>query len=90
MPDYRVQPSKSKKQHDFMEAVAHSPSFAKKAGVSQDVGKDYAEADKSEGKYQNAASTMANQGPKTGTQTGNGLHSAPSQTQSCRWKVPDF
>jgi len=39
-------PSHSKKQHNFMEAVAHSPSFAKKAGVPQSVGKDYAEADK--------------------------------------------
>jgi hypothetical protein len=29
-----------------MEAIAHSPSFAKKAGVSQSVGKDYAAADK--------------------------------------------
>jgi hypothetical protein len=39
-------PSHSKKQHNFMEAIAHSPSFAKKAGVPQSVGKDYAEADK--------------------------------------------
>jgi hypothetical protein len=29
-----------------MEAVAHSPKFAKKAGVPQSVGKDFAEADK--------------------------------------------
>jgi hypothetical protein len=29
-----------------MEAIAHSPSFAKKAGVPQSVGKDYASADK--------------------------------------------
>jgi hypothetical protein len=28
-----------------MEAVAHNPSFAKKAGVSQSVGKDFAMAD---------------------------------------------
>ena len=39
-------PSKSAKQHRFMEAIAHSPSFAKKAGVPQSVGKDYAAADK--------------------------------------------
>jgi hypothetical protein len=39
-------PSKSKKQHYFMEAVAHSPSFAKKVGVPQSVGKDFAAADK--------------------------------------------
>jgi hypothetical protein len=29
-----------------MEAVAHSPSFAKKAGVPQSVGKDFSSADK--------------------------------------------
>jgi len=39
-------PSHSKKQHNFMEAIAHSPSFAKKVGVPQSVGKDYAAADK--------------------------------------------
>jgi len=39
-------PSKSAKQHRFMQAVAHSPSFAKKAGVSQSVGKDFSAADK--------------------------------------------
>lgn len=40
-------PSSSKKQADFMRAVAHSPSFAKKAGVPQSVGKDFSNADKS-------------------------------------------
>jgi len=39
-------PSTSKKQHNFMAAVAHSPAFAKKAGVPQSVGKDFNEADK--------------------------------------------
>jgi len=39
-------PSTSAKQHRFMQAVAHSPSFAKKAGVSQSVGKDFSSADK--------------------------------------------
>ena len=38
-------PSVSGKQHRFMEAIAHSPSFAKKAGVPQSVGKDFAKAD---------------------------------------------
>lgn len=44
-------PSTSKKQHAFMEAIAHSPKFAKKAGVPQSVGKDFAKADKSQGKW---------------------------------------
>jgi hypothetical protein len=39
-------PSVSKKQHNFMEAIANSPAFAKKAGVSQSVGKDFSKADK--------------------------------------------
>ncbi len=39
-------PSSSKKQSDFMRAVAHSPEFAKKAGVPQSVGKDFSNADK--------------------------------------------
>jgi len=39
-------PSVSKKQHNFMEAIAHDPSFAKKVGIKQSVGKDFAAADK--------------------------------------------
>ena len=39
-------PSASSKQHRFMSAVAHNPTFAKKAGVPQSVGKDFAAADK--------------------------------------------
>ena len=39
-------PSASKKQHNFMAAVAHNPAFAKKAGVPQSVGKEFNEADK--------------------------------------------
>ena len=39
-------PSASKKQHNFMEAVAHNPAFAKKAGVPQSVGQDFSKADK--------------------------------------------
>jgi len=39
-------PSKSKAQHNLMEAVAHSPAFAKKVGIPTSVGKDFAAADK--------------------------------------------
>ena len=39
-------PSVSKKQHNFMAAVANNPAFAKKAGVPQSVGKDFNDADK--------------------------------------------
>jgi hypothetical protein len=39
-------PSTSKKQHNFMAAVANNPAFAKKTGVPQSVGKDFSTADK--------------------------------------------
>ena len=39
-------PSTSKKQHNFMAAIAHNPAFAKKVGIPQSVGKDFDEADK--------------------------------------------
>ena len=39
-------PSTSDKQKKFMAAVANNPEFAKKAGVPQSVGKDFAAADK--------------------------------------------
>jgi hypothetical protein len=34
-------PTVSKKQERFMQAVAHNPAFAKKAGVPQKVGKEF-------------------------------------------------
>ena len=39
-------PSTSKKQHNFMAAIANSPSFAKKVGVPMSVGKEFVTADK--------------------------------------------
>ena len=39
-------PSKSKKQHRFMKAVANNPEFAKEVGVPQSVGREYEKADK--------------------------------------------
>lgn len=39
-------PSKSQAQHRFMEMVAHNPAAAKRVGVPQSVGQDYAAADK--------------------------------------------
>jgi hypothetical protein len=50
-------PSVSKKQHNFMAAVANNPSFAKKAGVPQSVGKEFNEADK--GRKFSKGGTMA-------------------------------
>lgn len=39
-------PSTTKKQHNFMQVVAHSPDFAKKVGVPQSVGMEFAKADR--------------------------------------------
>ncbi len=39
-------PSVSRAQKRFMAAAAHSPEFAKKAGISQSVAKDFNQADK--------------------------------------------
>ena len=39
-------PSKSKKQHNFMAAVANNPKFAKKVGIPQSVGKEFEREDK--------------------------------------------
>ena len=52
-------PSTSKKQHNFMEAVAHNSAFAKKVGVPQSVGQDFSNADK--GKTFKRGGSMAGQ-----------------------------
>jgi hypothetical protein len=54
-------PSTSKKQHNFMAAIAHSPAFAKKVGVPQSVGKDFTNADK--GKTFKQGGSMAKMNP---------------------------
>ena len=42
-------PSKSPKQKRFMAAAAHSPKFAKEAGISQKVAKEFNRADQKRG-----------------------------------------
>jgi hypothetical protein len=54
-------PSVSKKQHNFMAAVANNPKFAKKAGVSSAVGKEFLTADK--GKTFKQGGTMKKMNP---------------------------
>jgi hypothetical protein len=39
-------PSVSKKQHNFMAAVAKNPGFAKKVGIPRSVGEEFLTADK--------------------------------------------
>ena len=62
-------PSVSKKQHNFMAAVAHNPAFAKKAGVPQSVGQEFTKADKGR-KFAKGGQTMATKS------SGNGITKA--------------
>ena len=55
-------PSASKKQSEFMRAIAHSPSFAKKVGVPQSVGRDFSAADKGR-KFAEGGAAMAKKMP---------------------------
>jgi hypothetical protein len=51
-------PSTRKKQHNFMEAIAHNKAFAKKVGIPQSVGKDFSNADKGK-TFKKGGETMA-------------------------------
>jgi hypothetical protein len=52
-------PSTSKKQANFMRAVAHSPKFAKQVKVPQSVGKDFMKADKKTKRFAEGGVTSA-------------------------------
>jgi hypothetical protein len=71
-------PSSSKKQHNFMEAVAHNPAFAKKAGVPQSVGKEFSNADKGR-KFSKGGDIMATQKKVPTTPMGKVKTAAPSR-----------
>lgn len=66
-------PSKSAKQHKFMEAVAHNAAFAKKAGVPQSVGKDFSAADKGKKFKKGGVSLAVGRGEKLPVSKGAGL-----------------
>ena len=66
-------PSKSKSQHKLMAAVAHNPSFAKKVGIPQSVGKDFNEADKGKKFVKGGVSLAVGRGEKLPTDKGAGL-----------------
>ena len=51
-------PSTSGKQHRFMEMVAHDPAAAKRVGVPQSVGKEYATADKAKARTASTAKQL--------------------------------
>ena len=56
-----MMPSKSKAQHNLMEGVAHNAAFAKKVGIPQSVGRDFASADKGKKFSKGGADTQPKQ-----------------------------
>jgi hypothetical protein len=66
-------PSTSKKQHNFMEAVANNPKFAKKVGIKQSVGKDFETADKGKKFKKGGPVLSVGRGEKLATDKGAGL-----------------
>jgi hypothetical protein len=66
-------PSKSPAQHRLMEAVAHNPAFAKKVGIPQSVGKDFANADKGKKFASGGPSLAIGRGEKLPAEKGAGL-----------------
>lgn len=73
-------PAKTEKQAKFMRAVAHSPSFAKKVGVPQSVGKEFSMKKSSGGsaklglkKMMPSANQMGNMNMAKGGMAGKGL-----------------
>ena len=71
-------PSVSGKQHRFMEAVAHNPAFAKKAGVPQSVGQEFSNADKGR-KFSKGGDIMATEKKVATTPMGKVKTAAPSR-----------
>jgi len=61
-----------------MEAVAHNPAFAKKAGVPQSVGKDFSNADKGR-KFSKGGEIMSTEKKVATTPMGKVKTAAPSR-----------
>lgn len=55
-------PSVSKKQERFMAAAANNPDFAKRAGISQNVAREFHRADQRKKKFQRGGLAQAMQG----------------------------
>ena len=66
-------PSKSSSQHKLMEAVAHNPSFAKKVGIPQKVGKEFAKADEGKKFKEGGPNLSVGRGEKLSVDKGAGL-----------------
>ena len=81
-------PSTSAKQSKFMRAIAHSPSFAKKVGVKQSVGKDFEMADKKAKKFGEGGATASKPKPKPPEDGTNGLKIPPGGYNDPYEKMP--
>jgi hypothetical protein len=66
-------PSKSSSQHKLMEAVAHNPSFAKKVGIPQKVGREFSKADEGKKFKEGGPNLSVSRGEKLPTKQGAGL-----------------
>ena len=66
-------PSKSPSQHRLMEAVAHNPTFAKKVGIPQKVGKEFAKADEGKKFKEGGVNLSVGRGEKLSVSQGAGL-----------------
>lgn len=57
-------PSKSAKQHRFMEMIAHDPAAAKRVGVPQSVGREFSAADHAKKLHEQGKKMAARVGKK--------------------------
>ena len=84
-------PSSSKKQHNFMAAIANNPAFAKKVGIPQSVGKDYTTADKGK-TFKRGGDMAAKKMNMGGMMAKDGMHKMPDgkmmKNSAMKKKVP--
>jgi hypothetical protein len=72
-------PSVSKKQHNFMAAVANNPKFAKKVNVKPSVGEEFMESDKGK-KFRTGGLTNPAKGKFNKPRSNHGMMQLPNQS----------
>ena len=86
-------PAVSKKQERFMQAVAHNPAFAKKAGVPQSVGKEFTKSGGGMATKMNAgfmAMMKKNAGAKPAKKMAMGGFAAPTKMGGVKTAAPSI
>jgi hypothetical protein len=84
-------PTVSKKQERFMQAVAHNPAFAKKAGVPQSVGKEFTKSGGGMASKMNSgfmAMMKKNAGAKPAKKMAMGGYAAPTKMGGVKTAAP--